>query len=212
MTNGISESSCLVIFGCGGQARSLADVAISVGYQSLLFVDRNARVNEYIFGFAVIKEFDRQSNDFTSAIAASGNCATQLRHFNDIDNYGLDIVSIVSPLASVSPMSKIGKGVFIGHHAHVGPNSLIGDGVIVNTGAIVEHDCRVGDYCHISVNATLCGGVTVGKRSMVGAGATVIDGATLVDDVIVGAGATVVTPLQNAGVYVGIPAREIHKD
>jgi acetyltransferase-like isoleucine patch superfamily enzyme len=69
----------------------------------------------------------------------------------------------------------------------------------------------VGDFCHVSVNAVVAGRSQLGDFVFLGAGATVIDGVSIRDRITVGAGATVVGCLEEAGTYVGCPARRISR-
>ena len=46
----------LLIIGCGGHARSVADVALSLGISDLIFWDINARENETLFTFPVVAD------------------------------------------------------------------------------------------------------------------------------------------------------------
>ena len=39
----------LLIMGCGGHARSVADIALHIGFKELLFVDHGARAGETDF-------------------------------------------------------------------------------------------------------------------------------------------------------------------
>jgi len=65
----------------------------------------------------------------------------------------------------------------------------------------------VGDYNHISVGAVVAGRSRVGDRCFLGAGSTVIDGLQITDDVMLGAGACAHRNLEQAGTYVGVPAK-----
>ena len=62
---------------------------------------------------------------------------------------------------------------------------------------------------HISVGAHVAGNVTVGSRTWVGAGATISNNVCICEDCMIGAGAVVVKDLEEAGTYVGVPARRI---
>lgn len=50
----MSANKDLVIVGCGGHARSVADVAMSCGVCDFIFWDINARENEKLFAFPVL--------------------------------------------------------------------------------------------------------------------------------------------------------------
>lgn len=199
-----TEISDIVIIGCGGHGRSVADVVLSKCPDIyLIFVDSNARTGEKIFGFPVVSQMPPHISCYHVAL---GN--NKERHRLSRED-GKICLSIISPNAYVSMRATIGLGVFIGHGAHVGPLAAIEEGAIINTNAVIEHETSVGSYCHIAPNSTLCGRCKIGSFTTIGAGAVIRDGITICSHVIVGAGAVVVKDIIEPGVYAGIPAREI---
>ncbi len=194
----------LVIMGCGGHARSVADVAIHCGYSDFVFVDEHAREHEFCLDFPV----NRQAPSVIEAcFIAYGDTYQRKEAINHVLGFQWPLVTIFSPHATRGVGSSFQWGTIVAHHAHIGPMASIGMGCIINTGAIIEHDCQVGDFSHVSVNATLAGRVIIGQHVLIGAGAVVRDRVVIGDYVTVGAGATVVHDLLTPGVYVGTPAR-----
>ncbi|RAP37655.1 acetyltransferase [Legionella quinlivanii] len=196
----------LVVMGFGGHARSVADVALSAGYEQLVFVDDNAYADERFLNFPVVNSYPES---VTRCCLAAGDNSRRRQQMEWATSNGLEVLSVVSPHAQQSVGIQIGKGCFVGHFASIGPLGLIADGCIINTGAIIEHDCVVGEFSHISVNATVAGKVSIGKHVFVGAGAVIIDGVRIHDDVIIGAGSTVISDINEPGIYVGSPARKL---
>lgn len=204
--NGIS---CLLLLGFGGHARSVADVALSLGVVQLHFVDENARPGEQFCGFPVTTSFDLPLPVGWGVVPASGDNTKRVSQLQWIRMNNLPIATLVSDRATIGVGASVGEGSFVAHHAHIGPMASVGVGCIINTGAVIEHECQIGSFTHVSVNAVVAGRSVVGARSFIGAGATVIDGITLGDDIIVGAGGCVTKTLDQPGVYVGIPARRL---
>jgi UDP-N-acetylbacillosamine N-acetyltransferase len=205
MHNKLDTNKLLVIFGCGGHARSLADVAIANHMSRLIFVDENARVNEKSFGFDVLTQFNNQEDAYY--ITAIGDNHQRAKKFATLDPQ--KIIALISNNAYVGMNAKIGAGVLVAHGAHIGPNATIGENTIINTHAIIEHDCTIGKHCHISVNSVVAGKCQIGDYVMIGTGATVIDNIMICSNVTVGGGAVVVNDIHESGVYVGVPARKI---
>lgn len=195
----------LVIFGFGGHARSVADVAVGNGYTDIVFVDKNARASEMYQQFAV---FASEPEGQYIYIPAAGDNFERRAQVDNILEQNKQLVSIISGRASVSRYSNVARGVFVGHNAHIGPSTSIGRGSIINTSAVVEHDCQIGEFSHISVNSTIAGRVQVGANVFVGAGAVIKDGLTIADNVTIGIGAAVVQDIIEPGTYVGVPARK----
>lgn len=201
----------LVVFGFGGHARSVADIALSARYSSLMFIDANARENETFLGHPVLQHFPESLPEGWSCIAASGDNRSRARQIKLIQDSDWPLATLIAPTASIGAGAIIAPGTVVAHHAHIGPLAKIGTGVIINTGAIVEHDCVVGDFVHVSVNATAAGRVRLGDFVFLGAGATVIDGSRVEREITVGAGAVVTRPLEIPGTYVGVPAVRLDK-
>ncbi|MET3520656.1 acetyltransferase [Mesorhizobium abyssinicae] len=196
----------LYILGSGGHGRSVADIASEIGIENLVFVDPNPAQVEALAGFVLLRSLPVQIEDEWAVFPAIGD--NRIRKM--VCAGGTDrLATLVSPSASIGLRAEIGQGTLVGRHAHVGPFTRIGVGVIVNTAAVIEHDCEVGDFSHVSVNATLAGKSRIGSNVMIGAGATVIDGVGICDNVIVGAGATVIRNIEQAGTYVGTPAKPL---
>lgn len=199
----------LRIFGFGGHARSVADVALASGIRQLCFADANAREGEKFLGFPIVRTFDCGLPEGWACFPAAGDNRKRQIQVDAIRAAGWPIATVISPSATIGVGSVIGAGTFIGHHAHVGPMAEIGEGCILNSGAIVEHDCVVGKFTHVSVNTVLAGASRLGDFVFAGTGSTIIDKCSVCDDVTLGAGTVVVKPIMQSGVYVGAPARRV---
>lgn len=196
-----------MIFGVGGHARSVGDVAIACGYDNLLFIDDSAQVGETILGFPVLR---RRPDDLSigwQCIPATGDALMRKQQFKYVVAQGLEVATLIAPTATIGFAAVVGAGSFVAHHAHVGPLARIGSGCILNTGAVVEHEASIGHFSHVSVNATVAGRSRIGSYCFIGAGATVIDKVEVTDSVVVGAGSVVVEMITCPGTYVGCPAR-----
>ncbi len=195
----------LVIFGCGGHSRSVVDIILANDpLASLVFVDQNARENETIYGFPVIKGIDVSERQVFIAI---GDNASRKEKFYELGE--VNSISVISAKAHIGYKANINTGCFLGNFCHIGPEAMIGTNTIINNAAIVEHEVKIGSHCHIGPNATVSGRCKIGDLVFLGVGATVKDFINICSDVIIGAGATVVTDIIEPGTYVGCPARKI---
>lgn len=198
----------IVLLGFGGHARSVADVALSAGFDRLLFVDENAREGETYLGFAVVRTLPPLSEGW-QYMPCAGDNRRRMSQLERMNAAGLPLATVISPHATVGHDAAVGNGTFIAHHAHAGPSSRIGAGCILNTGAIVEHDCAVGFATHVSVNAAIAGRSRVGNYVFLGVGAIVIDGVSIANDVVIGAGGVVISSIDVPGTYVGVPVKRV---
>lgn len=195
----------LLIYGCGGHSRSVADIVLLNDPAALLlFVDENAREGEQIYGFDLLKAAPTDGSPYFIAI---GDNYKRQSKYAELGNSGL--VPIISRTAHLGRQSMVGKGVFVGNFCHIGPEAVIGENTIINNAAIIEHEVLIGMHCHIGPNATISGRCRIGDLVFVGVGATIKDYINICSDVIIGAGTTVVKDIVEPGVYVGTPAQKI---
>jgi len=210
-TSHAANPTRLLVFGFGGHARSVADVALACGIVEMVFVDANARQGEHFFGHPVVAVWDQALPEGWHAFSVASDAVARRDHVAFFAQSRWPVATLTSRFATVGVGSSVGFGSLVAHHAHVGPSTAIGIGCIVNSAAVVEHDCTIGEFTHISVNATIAGRTKVGSFCMVGAGAVVIDGLEVADQVTIGAGAVVHRSIREPGVYVGNPARKINR-
>jgi len=195
----------IVIFGCGGHSRSVADIALANNPDVLIvFVDVNAKDGETIYGFTVVKEY---SDDSLPVFIAIGDNKNRKQKFEGLD--GVTFASIVSSNAHIGRGAVLGEGCFVGNYCHIGPEVRIGDNTIINNASIVEHEVKVGCHCHIGPNVTISGRCIIGDLVFVGVGAKIKDYVKICSNVTIGAGATVVKNIDVPGIYVGTPAIRI---
>lgn len=199
------EAKKIILFGCGGHARSVADILIrNDPGVSLVFVDENAREHETLYRFDVIKHIESLDLPYFFAIGDNGIRKTQY------DEFGVSgLISVISRNAHLGYKSSIGKGCFIGNSCHIGPEAEIGDNTIINSSAVIEHEVRIGKHSHIGPNAVVSGRSSIGDLSFIGVGAVVKDNIAICSEVVIGAGATVIKNIDDPGTYVGSPVRKI---
>lgn len=196
----------LNIIGCGGHARSVADILLSsTPNTSIVFIDSSARANEFILGYPVLrnKSISKEEQTF---IAIGDN---QERYDYFLKNTGHHYINIISSKAYISPFAKIQTGIFIGNFVHIGPEASIGQFTILNNGAIIEHEVTIGEFSHIAPNVAISGRCHIGNHVFVGVGATIKNNVRVCSNVIIGAGATVIHDIIEPGTYVGTPAKKI---
>jgi len=201
-------SKVLVIYGCGGHGRSAAALAERAGYESIVFVDDAAALDERIMGFPVLRS---AGNDLLDAdcLVAFGDNPMRLRRSRELAAAGRRLVSVAGTSAIVSRHAAVEAGCFIGELCYVGPRARIGAATIVNTGALVEHDCVIGSGCHVSVDVTIAGSCHLADEVTIFSGATLRNRVSIGAGILVGAGAVVCEDLTTPGTYVGVPARLI---
>lgn len=198
----------LVIFGAGGHATSVTNVAISAGFTPCLYVDP-ARAGGTLRGVAIVAHAPPLAGR-AIAIAAGDNAVrdriwAELRAEYD----QLYAPALVHTSAVVSLDVVLGDGSVVMPGAVIGPATAIGRFCIVNTRAAIDHDCRMADFSSLAPGAVTGGQVAIGTRSAIGIGAVVRHGLTIGDDSVLGANSYLHRDLAAGVVAYGSPARVV---
>lgn len=190
----------IYIYGAGGHGLVCADIALSMGYKEVIFIDDEKKK-------CIAFSPDLPKYDIFVAI---GDNKMRRWVFDKVEKHGFECVNLIHPSAVVSQNATlVGKNIAIMPNAVINAFAAVGFGTIINTGAVVEHESRIGSFAHIAVGAKVCGHVSVGDSCLVGAGAVIIPNLWIFDEVVIGAGAVVVRNIHEKGVFVGNPARKI---
>lgn len=203
----------LLVLGCGGHGRVVADAALDCGYDKIAFLD-DAESARHPAGAQVLGPFSAAAElarEWPAAIVAVGNGDLRLKLFDTLRRLAFQTPTVVHPSAVVSRGATLGYGVFLAAGVVINVGARIGDAVIVNTGARIDHDCEIGTGSHIAPGATLSGSVVLGERVWLGTGCSVRQGVKIGSGALVGVGAAVVTDLAAGRTYAGVPARLLDK-
>lgn len=203
----------LIIIGAGGHGKVAADIAIRMGcYSEIAFLD-DADI-QMSMGIPVIGKADEYEKWISEAefFVAIGDSTLRQKYMDLLTAKKVHIATLIHPNAVIGSSVKIGKGTVVMAGSVINPDTVIGDGVILNTASSVDHDNRIGDYCHIAVGAHTAGNVTVHEHTWIGAGAVIKNNLTICADCVIGAGAVVVKNIEEAGTYIGIPAKRMVKN
>ena len=191
----------IYIYGASGHGLVVADVALSCGYDEIIFVDDGD--NEYL-------TFEDIKNDNNIPIAFGiGDNFIRRKLFNKVESHGFKIVTLIHKSAVVSNYVSVGKGTVIMPNVVINSGSKVGQGVILNTSSVVEHENIIEDFVHISPNAALAGNVTIKKNTHVGIGSCVIQNLTIGENCIIGAGSVVVKSIDSNKLCYGNPCEII---
>jgi UDP-N-acetylbacillosamine N-acetyltransferase len=205
----------LLVFGCGGHGKVVADAALAAGVDVLAFADDDpAALDRVVLGLRVVTVGLDGAAAFCKTNAADlvlalGDNRRRAHAFDKALTLGVRMATIVHPSAVVAKTASVGTGTVIFARAVVNPDCRIGDDVIVNTAASLDHDNVIGTHAHISPGAVLGGTVSVGEGTHVGIGASVRNNVAIGAWSLIGAGAAVVGDIPDDVVAYGVPARTI---
>jgi len=121
-------------------------------------------------------------------------------------NYQIHFHNLIHPSAYVSPLAKIGQGLFIGAKSVLGPGVTIGDHVFINRGVTIGHDTKVGSYSRIQPGTNIGGLTEIGRSVSVGIGSTIVDRVVIGHHAVIGAGSCVLGDIASHQLAAGCPA------
>jgi sugar O-acyltransferase (sialic acid O-acetyltransferase NeuD family) len=202
----------LLIWGAGGHAAVVADLARLAGWHVAAFVDDRPgspggtqRWGVPVVGAAQAEALVR--GGVRHAAVAVGDPRVRLAKAALLQAWGAHLVPLVHPRAVVAESAELGPGTVVCAGAVVAPLARLGRLCVVNTLASADHECDLADGVHLAPGARLAGVVRAGVGAWIGVGACVRDHLRLGDWCFVGAGAAVVADLPAGCLAVGVPAR-----
>jgi acetyltransferase EpsM len=179
--DGDFDPMAIVIYGCGGHGKSVADLLHALGsYRIVGFIDDGVPAGELVMGYPVLGGGEQLAalasqgvRLAVNAVGGIGNLGVRLSVFERLAAAGFANPAVVHPRAFLEPGARLEAGVQVFPFAYVGSDVRVGFGSIINTGAIVSHDCVIEAYANVSPGATLAGGVRIGRGALIGMRATV---------------------------------------
>lgn len=210
----------IVIVGCGGHGREIAEIVRAVNeaadrspWRLVAFVDdrpsdvNRKRVNA--FGVPVLVGLSPLGDlpPHTHVVLGLGDPGVRQTVGDRVDGFGLPIASLIHPDATVGRHLVSGDGLVVFAGARVTTNVRVGRHVHVNQNATLAHDCLVEDYVSLHPLAAVSGDCRLGRGALVGAGAVVLPGVRIGAAATVGAGACVVRDVPPGAIVKGVPAR-----
>jgi sugar O-acyltransferase (sialic acid O-acetyltransferase NeuD family) len=202
------KNKSLVIVGSGGHASVVLDAAKQMN-QWYAFVILDESIEGMVLSVDDFYKNRFKYKDTHDFFVGIGDNNVRERMLNELSEVGFRVANIFHPNSVVSDSVMIEPGSCVFAGAVINPFVKIGQGVIVNTSASVDHHSSIGSFTHICPGAVLAGNVKVGEGCFVGTGAVISNQITITNEVTLGAGAVVVKSINEAGTYVGIPARKI---
>lgn len=175
----------------------------------VVFLDKDELVkeNEIIMGCKVIPEslFDAKKYVVFVAIGDPIIRAKVVDKYPQSTTY----VTIIHPSAVISDWADIGEGSIVTAGCTVTCNIKIGKQAHLNLCSTIGHDCVIGDYFTTAPSVNVSGICHFGNKVYFGTNSCVKQGISICDDVTIGMGSVVVKDINNKGIYVGNPLRQL---
>lgn len=211
------KTTPLVIFGAGGFAREVLQIALDINAQRPTWelagfvVDESVDAPPQLHGLPVFKGPGwLEGNPDAEVVIAIGSPSVRRRIAMRIGSqFPNAFARLVHPRAWLGRQVSIGAGTVVCAGALITTDITLGCHVHVNIGCTVGHDSTLGDFVTLNPSVNVSGNVQVGTGVEVGTGSILIPHANVGDWSIVGAGSVVTKPLDGNVTAVGAPARTI---
>jgi UDP-N-acetylbacillosamine N-acetyltransferase len=206
----------LFVYGASGHGKVVGDILLANKDPDFVgFIDDRAGLwDTGVLGLPVLGdgEWLQHEAGMTQVAVALGVGDNFLRKklAEKCISWGVELVTVIHPSASVSCSARLGRGTVVMAQAAINADAKIGEGAIVNTSAVVEHDVAIGNFANVSPNAALAGASRLGMLSHLAIGALTIPCVSIGTMTIVGAGSVVIRDIPDGVVAFGIPAR-VHR-
>jgi sugar O-acyltransferase (sialic acid O-acetyltransferase NeuD family) len=184
----------LCIYCAGGLGKEVFDIAdrinnIDFRWDEIIFVDDSEGLGDNCYLGRLFK-FDKMlvefKDDDLEFIIANGEPVVREKLFIKLKENNIKIISLIDPLASISPSANIGDGLIAYPFSIIASDASIGNNVLVNAGAIIGHDIIVGHNTVISPQVCIGGGTRIGDNSYIGMGSKIKEKLVIGSGVIVG--------------------------
>ena len=208
----------LLILGCGGHGKVIADVAEKFSYfQDISFLDKNflkeiSRKDIFdnkIIGDISEDNIEKFSKSFTHFFVGIGDNKVRIKWLKIIKKMDIKITKIIDPSAEISKYSQIDPGTFINTNVVIQYDSQIKSGSIINTSSTIDHNCIIGQGTHISPGVNIAGNVEIGENCWIGIGSQIVQNIKIGDNVVVGGGSLVLKNIPNNVMVFGSPSKII---
>lgn len=203
----------LVIYGAGGHAIGVANVAMSAGFVVKHFVDP-AKGGTTLLDIPVLASVDDLAywRAFSYAVGVGDNAIREKEYRALASRYeGMCFPPLVHERAVVSWRTTVGEGTVLMANAVAGTNSRIGRFCVMSIQSALGHDCLLEDFSSMAPSSCVAGSVTLGERAVVSMAGVVKQGVRIGADAVLGANSYLNRDLDAHTVAFGSPARDVRR-
>lgn len=219
----MSKLKKIIILGTGGNSIDIVDTINEINKSSQMslygctgFLDDDmGKWDKQYHGIKVLGSLEK-ANSFkdTYFVNGIGNQKNYLHKETIIGKTNIPLerfITIIHPTASVSSLSRIGKGVVVFQNATITSNVKIGNHAIILPNSIISHDVAIGDYTIVTGGVCISGGVIIGKSCYLGTNSSIIGDVTIGEYSLIGMGSVVLKNVPANSVMVGNPAKFLRR-
>lgn len=192
----------IYIYGASGHGLVVADIALSCGYEEIVFIDDDIKK-----GFKTFEDI-KENNHIPMAFGIGDN-NIRAALYEKAKKQGFVLPVLAHSSCIISPSAKIEEATVLMPNVVINAKANIGKCTILNSSCVIEHECKIGDFVHISPKAALAGDVKVGDFTHIGIGSSVLQCLNIGKNCVIGGGSMVINSIEDFKKYVGVPAKEL---
>jgi sugar O-acyltransferase (sialic acid O-acetyltransferase NeuD family) len=168
----------LIIVGCGGFGREVANVALSLElWSDIYFVDDAKPANTLINGIKVLGGSNTLTQYTGDVFVALGNIQARKAVIEDLKiNKEISFPNVIHPSCGwvYNNLNKLGQGNYIGECVVGTVNISIGNFNLINIGCLISHDTGIGSFCNLMHGVKITSGAELHDFINVGSGASIL--------------------------------------
>ncbi len=206
----------LAIIGSGDLGKQIAQLAFDNSHYEISgFYDDFEPIGNLIHGYPILGKIENIEDHFENGAFQELLIGIGYKHmdfrqelFNRLKNH-IPFGKIVHSSCTIHHSASIGFGSILFSGTQVDMGSVIGENCIIYNGCIIAHDTQIGSHSIVSPGVQIAGFCKIGGNVNLGIGTIVSDNVKIKRGTRTGAGAVIVNDINEAGLYVGIPAKKI---
>ena len=206
MHQNFNLNKSLAIIGCGGHAKVVTEIAESLGFKKIFYIDKFIQ-KKYFLNREVNPKLVETYDEYI--FVALGDNYKRERVFKELQkNYkNSQLVSLIHPSAQVSKKCYVDIGSVVMPLCIINSSSKVGKGVILNSNTVVEHDNYIMDFSSLAPSVTTGGNVSIGVRSSISIGSTIKNNVKVGSDSVIGACSYLNKDVGDNCIFYGNPAK-----
>ncbi|MEM1371652.1 MAG: acetyltransferase [Pseudomonadota bacterium] len=206
----------LIIFGAGEQAELCHHYFTRYSDYTVegFVIDAAYRTKPEFLGLLVLtpqealETWPPDSHDMFVTIGYSDMNRHRHSKCEEMRRAGYRLTSFIHPTA-IADCDEMGDNCLITENVVLSPKTKLGNGIFVRPNTYIGHHTEVADYVYIGPGVLVGGNCALGAFTYLGIGAVLRDAISIAEGTQIGMGSVVTKSIDDAGTYLGVPAKRI---